>query len=278
MIDYFAQEFDWSSAELVNICDELPLWSAMAGLLLLEHLPMSPNISALDVGCGTGFPLLELAQRLGPGSRVVGIDTWEQAINRATHKAALLGIDNVEIVTGDAANMPFADSRFDLIVSNLGVNNFSSPAAALVECNRVARPGAHICLTTNLRGHMKEFYEEYAAVLNELGMTPALSSLAAHIEHRTTVELLGTILQQAGFVSRALYTRTIKLRYINGSAMLRHSLIRTGFLDAWRKVVEPDQQRTVFLALENRLNRVAKTRGELSLTIPLAYVEATKPE
>ena len=44
--------------------DELPLWSAPFGLRLLESVPLAPGATVLDVGCGTGFPLLELAHRV----------------------------------------------------------------------------------------------------------------------------------------------------------------------------------------------------------------------
>jgi ubiquinone/menaquinone biosynthesis C-methylase UbiE len=69
--------------------------------------------------------------------------------------------------------MSFADGTFDLLVSNLGINNFDDPPAVLCECRRVARPGAKLALTTNLQGHMQQLYGLYAQVL---AATPAISS------------------------------------------------------------------------------------------------------
>ena len=57
---------DWQNPEIVDIYDEVNLWSAPFGLLLLEQLPMQPGLTIVDVGFGTGFPLIELAQRFGP--------------------------------------------------------------------------------------------------------------------------------------------------------------------------------------------------------------------
>jgi ubiquinone/menaquinone biosynthesis C-methylase UbiE len=68
------EEIDWSAPEVAAHYDELPLWSAPFGLLLLKHLPLRPHLTVLDVGCDTGFPLLELAQRLGATCRVHGVD------------------------------------------------------------------------------------------------------------------------------------------------------------------------------------------------------------
>ena len=58
--------------------------------------------------------------------------------------------------------------------------------------------------------------------------------------------------------------------------MLRDFLTRVGFLSGWRQVVEPHEERAVFTALEERLNATARREGELSVTIPMLYVEAVR--
>jgi SAM-dependent methyltransferase len=69
--------------EFAAAIDELPLWSAPFGMRLLEAVPLDPGAAVLDVGCGTGFPLLELAHRLGPRARLVGLDPWAAVLGRA---------------------------------------------------------------------------------------------------------------------------------------------------------------------------------------------------
>src|SRR6185503_17961936 len=61
-LDFLAFNADFSSPQILAAYDELPLWSAMFGLLLLEEAPLANVGRALDVGCGTGFPLVELAE------------------------------------------------------------------------------------------------------------------------------------------------------------------------------------------------------------------------
>jgi ubiquinone/menaquinone biosynthesis C-methylase UbiE len=196
--DYLAFQVDLNSEESVSNYDELPLWSAAFGLMLLDHVPLRPNIKVLDVGCGTGFPLLELAQRLGPSCTVIGLDTWEAALERARFKARVSGVRNVEITKGDAAAMLFPDAQFDLIVSNLGLNNFSDPKTSVGECRRVMKPGARLALTTNLQGHMKEFYDVFDSTLRSLGETDAVGALQKHIDHRATVPGIRALLEQNG--------------------------------------------------------------------------------
>src|SRR5258708_9194598 len=57
----YLQEIDFKSPEFGDLYDELPLWSAPFGLLLLEHVKLRPGLTILDVGAGTGFMSIELA-------------------------------------------------------------------------------------------------------------------------------------------------------------------------------------------------------------------------
>lgn len=276
MYDYLSSTFDWNQPEWVSVYDELPQWSAMFGDLLFKHLPMRHGTTVLDLGYGAGFPLLELAERLGATCKVYGIDPWERARERALRKAELWQVRNVEALSGDAAALPFEDGMFDLITSNLGLNNFPDPAAAVRECARVARNGACLALTTNLQGHMREFYEVFEATLREQGLESLVPALHEHIAHRATVEGVTALFEGAGFRLRALHEETAILRYLDGSAFLRHHLIRQGFLDAWKELIKPEDLRPAFARLEANLNRLADEKGELALTIPMAYLEGEK--
>ncbi|HVE69819.1 MAG TPA: class I SAM-dependent methyltransferase [Thermoanaerobaculia bacterium] len=256
--------FDFDSREFVDAYDELPLWSAMFGQLLLEHVPLRENSVALDVGCGTGFPLLELAQRLGPGSVVHALDPWIAALARAGRKRRQTRVDNARLHIGDAAAMPFRNDSFDLIVSNLGLNNFSDAPAAVAECRRVLRPTGTLALTTNLVGHMRELYEVFAAVLGES------AALTEHIEHRATIDKVRALLGTHGFTVRTVHEDTFTMRYANGAALLHHTFVQFGFLPGWRAVVPAEDQERVFAELERRLSEIKP----LTLTIPRAYIEA----
>jgi arsenite methyltransferase len=278
MQDYLAFSVDLEDADVVSAYDEIPLWSAMFGLLLLAHVPLRRHAAVLDVGHGTGFPLIELAERLGSTCRVHGIDRWEMALKRARRKAQVRGVENVSLWQGDAAAMPFGDGEFDLVVSNLGINNFSDPDTVLRECWRVSRPAATLVLTTNLQGHMREFYEVFEATLREMSLDEAIPALRRHTEHRATVEGLSALFERTGFRLAKTHRQTASMRFADGSALLNHYFIKLGFLDGWKTVLEPGDQARVFARLEMKLNTLAETQGALELTIPMAYVEAVRVE
>jgi arsenite methyltransferase len=272
-LDFLHFEADFSSTSIIVAYDELPLWSAMFGLLLLDEVPLAGVKVALDLGCGTGFPLIELADRLGSRAHVHGLDLWSAGLKRAAEKIASRATRNVSLYDGTATAMPFADATFDLVVSNLGVNNFDDPAGAIRECRRVSKAGATVALTTNLQGHMKEFYEVFDAVLADAGDRLAQRRLREHVAHRATVAGVRGLLENGGFSVRHVVERTARMRFADGTALANHHFIKLAFLAEWKKVV-PGRETEVFTTLLRRLDDAALQQGELSLTIPMAYVEA----
>jgi arsenite methyltransferase len=272
----FLEAIDYQSPGFGDFYDELPLWSAPFGRLLLDRVPLRQNGTILDVGAGTGFLTVELAQRCGPTTQVIAVDPWVAAIERLERKVKNLGLLNVRLIRGGIESVDLADSSVDLIVSNLGLNNLEDPRAALQVCRRVARPGADLMLTTNLVGHMQEFYVVYRRVLEELGATERLPLLDRHIQHRATIESAAALLDSAGFDVIETATNVFYERFIDGSALLRHHFIRLAFVPGWKFVAPPDKIAATFELLERRLNESAEKRGELSLTVPVACLRARK--
>ena len=205
--------FDIHDTTFVASYDDLSLWSALSGTLLLDHLPMGPYAQVLDVGCGTGFPLIELAGRFGPRCQVTGIDTWPEAIQRAQQKIQAWVLTNASADVGDAAAMGFEDSIFDLVVSNLGINNFTDPIAVTKECARVLKPRRPLIMTTNLRGHMETFYDAFRESLEALNETESIGLLDDHLSTRMTQDELVNLLEDAGFTLQTIELRTSVLRY-----------------------------------------------------------------
>jgi arsenite methyltransferase len=276
MLEYLDMEVNAGDASLLSAQDDFPLWSAPFGLMLLDHIRLRSKIKALDIGFGSGFPLLELAQRLGEASTVYGIDPHEAAHERTRYKMSVLKIQNVQLIEEDASSMSFSDDTFDLIVSNLGVNNFDNPQKTFTECFRVAKRAAQIVLTTNPRGHMDTFYLAFAQTLKELHKEDLLADLTAHIEHRLTAETICRQLEQSGFKISGVYKASFRLRFLDGTTFFRHALIRIGFLGDWKALIPERDRKIVFSALENNLNQVSKNTGTLELAIPIACIDAEK--
>jgi SAM-dependent methyltransferase len=276
MMDYLDDPLRLDDSNIIDVWDDLSLWSANFGTRLLDRVPLRRGARVLDVGCATGFPLIELAQMLGPDSLCAGIDPWALALTRARRKIEALRLRNAYLTCGDGACMPFRDGSFDLIVSNLGLNNFADARAVLRECGRVARSGATIAITTNPRGHMAELYDEYRAVIGEHGTREQMDRLQADEGHRKGADELIEALSSAGFTGGTAIEDAIFLRYLDGSTMFRHGFMVRGFLDQWREIAGKEQERELLGALEARLNARAAREGELRLSVPVLYVEARR--
>ena len=277
MSDYLQPLPSLDAAETIAAFDEATLWSTRAAANLFRFLELNPSARGLDLGCGAGFPLLELAQLHGPGSRFWGADLWAAALRRAEAKRRTYGLDHVALARCDAGRLPFADASFDVLVSNVGLNNFEAPEAAAAEAARVAKPGAILALTTNLRGHYREFYAAVRAVLNDLGASAdEIAAWDAQEAHRGTLESVARLLLPHGFDVVRNVQENQTIRYVDGSAFLRAWLTRMGFLSGWREALPAGRDAEVLAATEERLNAQAKRDGELRLTVPWLYLEARK--
>lgn len=273
----YLDPIDVHTPDFGDLYDELPLWSAPFGLWILDRAPIRPGLTILDIGSGTGFISIELAERCGPEATVIAVDPWRPAMERLRRKLKQRRLTNVRLLEQDAEKIDLPDGWVDVIVSNLGVNNFDDPAAVLQLCSRIAKPGASFLLTTNLVGHMAEFSEVYRKVLLQTGQGDRIPALEADINHRATTDSVSELLERANFEISEVVTSSFRLRFADESALLRHFFIRLGFVQAWSRVATTGRVQETFEVLESELNTLAAARGELVLTIPMACILARKP-
>ncbi len=104
--------------------------------LLFSLLDPKWGESVLDVGCGTGDTLQQLADA---GVRVTGIDDSPAMLRVARQK-----LGRVPLLLGDAAALPFADASFDVAIMNTTLEFLPAPLAAVHELTRVARRRVYI--------------------------------------------------------------------------------------------------------------------------------------
>jgi ubiquinone/menaquinone biosynthesis C-methylase UbiE len=275
MKKYLSNDFDL--IEFVNVYDECSIWSAPFGLKLLDYIDYKPNISALDIGFGTGFPLTEIALRLGESSTIYGIDPWTDAIIRANKKIEYYRITNIKIFEGVAESIPLKDNSVDLIVSNNGINNVSDINQVISECSRIIKSGGQFVQTMNLDKSMFEFYGQLEKVLSDLSMSTEIELMRQHIyEKRRPLDEMISMIQNHGFIIKDLEHDQFNYKFSNGTAMLNHYFIRLAFMDSWIKILPKNKLEQIFDTIEMRLNDQAKMLGGIKLSIPYVLINAIK--
>ncbi len=108
---------------------------------LFERLALKPDHVVLDVAAGTGHA----ARCLAPSVRMaVALDVTVAMLEAGRVAAEERGLRNVVFVHGDAAELPFLDASFDVVVSRFAVHHFENPAEPLGEMARCLRPGGQL--------------------------------------------------------------------------------------------------------------------------------------
>lgn len=272
---YLSNDFDLK--EYANVSDECSVWSAPFGLKLLDFIDYRLNISALDIGFGTGFPLTEIALRLGDSSKVYGIDPWREAIIRARKKIEYFRIKNITLFEGVAESIPLGDNSLDLIVSNNGINNVKDINQVISECSRTIKSGGQFIQTMNLDGSMFEFYSQLEIVLKEMNLINEIELMKSHIRlKRPPLDDMISILAKHGFAVRNLEHDQFCYKFSDGTAMLNHYFIRLAFMESWIKFLPGNRLEGIFDEVEKRLNDHAKSSGFIKLTIPFVLINAIK--
>ena len=168
---------------------EAPFLESVTGSLRGDEI-------ALDVGAGTGFLSLALAEKL-PEGRVVAVDLSDDMLGQLRAEAEQRGlIDRVEIVRVDAASSGLDDESVDLAASVNLLHETADPAAIVREMARVLRPGGRLVI--------KDFRKT------------ALSSLLRFLHHRDAHGPLGIdemerLLTQAGLRDVAVVRSGLRL-------------------------------------------------------------------
>jgi arsenite methyltransferase len=107
-------------------------------------LALQPGERVLDIGSGPGFLATEMAQEVGSGGRVVGIDPSESMLAIAERHAGPGAAGPVEFKVGDALSLPLEPASFDAAVSTQVLEYVDDVPAALAEARRVLRPGGRL--------------------------------------------------------------------------------------------------------------------------------------
>jgi ubiquinone/menaquinone biosynthesis C-methylase UbiE len=111
---------------------------------LREALSPSPGERLLEIGPGTGYYSLPVAESLGPDGSLQIFDLQQEMLDHTIQAAGRRGLHNVVATQGDAHSLPYPTDSFDgaFLVTVLG--EIPDQDRALRELHRVIRPGGRL--------------------------------------------------------------------------------------------------------------------------------------
>lgn len=141
-------------------------WKQRAVRMLCEVLPERPRV--LDVGCGTGDMLL-LESREAPDAQLVGLDFSPHMLEQARARCA--GLKGIELVQGNAQELPFEDASFDGVSIAFALRNTADYRKVLAQTVRVLKPGGVlVCIDSFVPSAVvvRPFYHLYFSLVMPL--------------------------------------------------------------------------------------------------------------
>jgi SAM-dependent methyltransferase len=111
---------------------------------LRDVLDPRPGERILEIGPGTGYYTLDLAEWVGPEGTVEIFDLQQEFLDHVMQRASEHGVVNINPTQGDATGLPYEADSVDAVVLTAVLGEIPDQGAALREIERVLRPGGRL--------------------------------------------------------------------------------------------------------------------------------------
>lgn len=190
--DAIADAYSEHAAEYDTEANQQSCWGRLARVELDALSIGADRECVVDVGCGTGGALVDLAARLGPATRLIGIEPAPGMRAIACQRTAAL--PRVSVLDGRFEALPLADASVDHLYSIHAFHWVREVDRAIAELRRVLAPNADLDLFFVGPGTGKAFIAATSPIVRRhLGLARWLESarLRAHVTLEKARELFG---------------------------------------------------------------------------------------
>src|SRR6185437_2958770 len=136
-----------------------------------KRMAVKKGSACLDVCCGTADWTIALSKAVGEEGTVKGLDFSENMLKVGHQKTET--IKNIELIHGNAMELPFEDNTFDYVTIGFGLRNVPDYMQVLKEMRRVVKPGGMVvCLETSqptMFGYKQAYYLYFRFIMPLFG-------------------------------------------------------------------------------------------------------------
>ena len=200
----------------------------------------------LEIGCGTGFFLLNLAQA-GIVGQAHAVDISPGMVDTCVANGRRLGLE-VHGRVADAEALPYEDDTFDLVLGHAVVHHLPNLDATFKELARVLHPGGRLVIAgepTRTGDHIASVFKAVARggvllaariagperVLAEPRALPEVAGLEADVDlHSFAPDELEELAVRAGFERVATHTEELTANWFGWTTRTVEALVRPGLL------------------------------------------------
>ncbi len=104
----------------------------------------APGERLLEIGVGTGYYSLDLAEWVAPEGTLELFDLQQEFLDHVMRGARKRGLSNLVATRGDATQLPYEDTSVDAVVLTAVLGEIPDTAAALREIRRVLKPSGRL--------------------------------------------------------------------------------------------------------------------------------------
>jgi ubiquinone/menaquinone biosynthesis C-methylase UbiE len=214
---------------------------------LLDRLGLIDGHFCLDVGCGGGDVTVELARRVGPRGRAVGVDIDATKLALARTEADEMGVRNVRFEQLDIRETTLPEP-FDVVYARFLLTHLSDPAVAVAALRRHVRPGGVLAVEDiDFSGYFtypeskafRRYHELYCATVSRRGGDPNIGPRLPRLLHQCGLRDVGVyVVQPLATTGEAKLVNALTMENIAGAVLEDRLATREEIDDIVRELQE----------------------------------------